>query len=79
MSVGPHGRAGSFDRVALWNGGPEGSTAMMPRTSFGLASASSQPNGPACECVTRIAGPIRSSSAVPAFCTSCCVSALLAR
>jgi hypothetical protein len=35
-------------------------------TSFGLASAISQPNGPDCECVRMIAGPMRSSNAAAA-------------
>ena len=47
---------------------------MMALTSCGRASAISQPNGPDCECVSTIAGPILSSSAAPASWLRCCVS-----
>lgn len=43
-------------------GGPIGSTATMALTSPGRRSATSQPTGPDAECVSRIEGPIRSSS-----------------
>ena len=44
-------------------GGPFGSIARIARTRSGRASATSQPNGPERECVSTIAGPMRSSSA----------------
>jgi len=40
---------------------------MILRTSFGRASASSQPEGPPCEWVMRIESPMWSRRAVPAF------------
>src|SRR5918997_1711515 len=66
MSVGPQGRAAPAAMIWFSKGGPEGSIATIPRTSPGRASASSHPKGPAWECVTSTAGPIRSSSAAPA-------------
>ena len=74
MSVGPQARALPVPMMVFSNGGPEGSIAMMPLTSFGRASAISQPNGPDCECVSTIAGPILSSSAAPASWLRFCVS-----
>lgn len=44
MSVGPHGRALPVPMTVASNGGPDGSIATMALTSFGLASAISQPN-----------------------------------
>jgi len=38
----------------------------MAFTREGRASAIRKPKGPACECVIKIAGPIRSNSAAPA-------------
>ncbi len=52
MSASPQARAGPVLRIASSKGGPEGSRATIARTSAGLASARSQPNGPACEWVT---------------------------
>ncbi len=50
------------------NGGPIGSTATTAFTSPGRASVTTQPNGPPAEWVSRIDGPIRSSSAAPQRC-----------
>src|SRR5580704_3406467 len=56
MSVGPHGRSLPVAMMVPSNGGPAGSIAMMPLTSFGRASAMSQPKAPDCEWVSTIAG-----------------------
>ncbi|MNC86380.1 hypothetical protein D3C83_20340 [compost metagenome] len=72
--VMPHGRvtpsssnqSGGPLNFTSYTGAPLGSIARIPFTSFGRASAMVQPNGPPWECVNRIAGPMRSSSAAPA-------------
>ena len=72
--MGPHARALPVPMIVASNGGPLGSMATMALTSCGRASAISQPNGPDCECVSTIAGPILSRSAAPASLLRCCVS-----
>ena len=51
--------------LAPANGCPPPSTAMIPFTRLGRASATSQPNGPPAEWVMMIAGPILSSNIAP--------------
>jgi hypothetical protein len=58
-------------------GGPLGSTATIALIRFGRASATGQLNEPDCEWVSRIAGPILSSSATSASrLISCCLGKL---
>src|SRR5262249_3829172 len=67
-------RALPVPMIVFANGGPDGSIATMPLTRFGRASAMSHPNGPDCEWVKTIAGPILSRSAAPASWLRCWVS-----
>ena len=69
MVVRPYGRASPLvlPMIRFTNGGPLGSRLMRALTREGRASAMRKPRDPASECVMRIAGPMRSKRAAPAF------------
>ena len=76
MSDTPQARALPEAITVPSNGGPEGSTEITAFTSLGRLSAIRKPNGPDCEWVSTIAGPILSSKAAPASRLRVCVSTL---